>query len=58
LLTDALCGCEGEYQALVAYSSGRLYFAQKGFNAAAGWSGLSNNAFWPSSAIYFPLIQR
>jgi hypothetical protein len=58
LLTDALCGCAGEYQALIPYASGRLYFAQKGYSAAAGWSGLSNNAFWPSFDIYLPQVRR
>jgi len=58
LLTDTLCGCTGEYQALVPYTSGRLFFAQKSYNAAAGWSGLSNNAFWPSNDIYLPMTQH
>jgi hypothetical protein len=58
LLTDSLCGCAEEHQALIPYVGGTLYFAQKGFNEEGGWSALSNNAFWPSNDIYIPVVSR
>ena len=58
LLTDSLCGCAEEYQALVPYNGGTLYFSQRSYNTAGGWSGVSNNAFWPVHDIYLPTILR
>jgi hypothetical protein len=58
LLTDELCGCAEEHQALIPYVGGTLYFAQKGFNEEGGWSAISNNAFWPSFEIFLPIMKR
>jgi len=58
VLTDTLCACASSYTALLTYSGGTLFFAHKGINTAGGWSPLSNNAFWPHSDVYLPLVQR
>jgi hypothetical protein len=58
LLTDELCGCADQHQALIPYVGGTLYFAHKGFNAEGGWSVLSNNASWPHYDIYLPIVFR
>jgi hypothetical protein len=58
LLTDELCGCADQHQALIPYVGGTLYFAHKGFNAEGGWSALSNNASWPHYDIYLPIVFR
>ncbi len=42
----------------VPYAGGTVYFALKSQNAAGNWSGLSNNAFWPSFDIFLPLLAR
>ncbi len=58
LLTDSLSGRASSYQAVIPYNGGRLYFAHKSFNAVGGWSGLSNNAFWPHYDVFLPLMRR
>ena len=42
----------------VDYTGGTLYLALKHQNAEGAWSALSNNAFWPHSDIYLPLIMK
>lgn len=58
LLTNELCGCASSYQAVIPYAGSTLYLAHKSFNTTGGWSGLSNNAFWPSYEIYLPQVRR
>ncbi len=58
LLTSALSGSADAFTAEVPYTGSVLYFTQKSYNTAGGWSGLSNNAFWPSFDIYLPLVRR
>jgi hypothetical protein len=58
LLTDSLAGNAASFTASVLYTSGTLYFAQKGYHDAGGWSELSNNAFWPHYDIYIPFVRH
>ena len=58
LLTDALDGDVSAFTAAVPYSGDPIYFAHRWQNAAGAWSGLSNNAFWPSFPLYLPLMLR
>ena len=46
------------FTTVVPYSTGVLYFALKSQAAVGSWSGLSNNAFWPSHTIFLPLIRK
>jgi hypothetical protein len=58
LLTDTYPGSAEMYSAVVPYTSGTAYFALKTHGGTeAGWSELSNNAFWPSQQIYLPVIR-
>lgn len=58
LISSSLPGNANQYQALIPYSGGTLYFAHKSFNSAGGWSALSNNAFWPRFDIFLPLTMQ
>ncbi|MFZ6028756.1 MAG: hypothetical protein ACOYYS_13655 [Chloroflexota bacterium] len=58
LLSDSLAGSAGAYTAVLPYSGGELYFAQRAYNTAGGWSEVSNNVFWPRSETYLPAILR
>jgi hypothetical protein len=40
------------------YAGGTVYFALKSQNVAGDWSDLSNNAFWPRTDVYLPLLLR
>ncbi len=42
----------------VNYTGRTLYFALKSQNSMGDWSELSNNAFWPHSDVYLPLITK
>jgi hypothetical protein len=55
-LTSNLIG--NSYTATVPYASGVRYFALKSQAATGAWSGLSNNAFWPSRTVFLPLIRK
>jgi hypothetical protein len=57
-LNDALCTCTMTYTVTLPYTSGTLYFAHKSYNAAGGWSKVSNNVFWPHFDIYLPSLYR
>lgn len=57
-LTDSLPGSQGIYTASLPYSGGTIYFALKGQNAAGEWSPASNNAFFPFSNNYLPILRR
>jgi hypothetical protein len=58
LLTDTLPGSAEAFTAIAPYSGGLIYFALKTQNAGGDWSNLSNNAFWPSQAIYLPVVAK
>jgi hypothetical protein len=58
LLTDTLPGSAEAFTTIVPYSEGLIYFALKTQNAGGDWSNLSNNAFWPSQAIYLPVVTK
>jgi len=58
VLTDSLPGSQGAYTASLPYSGGTIYFALKGQNAAGEWSPVSNNAFYPFSNNYLPILCR
>jgi len=57
LLSSNLSGTANIYTATVPYNSGTIYFALKTQNSA-GWSPLSNNAFWPQQPVYLPVILK
>jgi len=57
LLTDTLPGDAETYTATVPYGDSTVYFALKSQNEG-GWSGLSNNAFWPHWDVFLPLVLR
>ena len=57
LLTDALNGSASMFTAVISQSD-PVYFAHRWQNAVGAWSGLSNNAFWPSFPLYLPLVLR
>jgi hypothetical protein len=42
----------------VPTTGGTVYFALKSQNGDGGWSGLSNNGFWPRTDVYMPAILR
>ncbi len=58
LLTNTLPGGTGIFTAVLHYGGGHVYFAHRWQNTAGVWSGLSNNAFWPASHVYLPLVSR
>jgi hypothetical protein len=58
LLTGTLPGDASSYTALIPYTNGTLYFAHRSYNAAGGWSALSNNAYWPYYDIRLPIVMR
>jgi hypothetical protein len=42
----------------VPYTGGALYFALKSQSAGGNWSALSNNAFWPYTSVWIPLVLK
>jgi hypothetical protein len=42
----------------VPYSGGIIYFALAYWNNCGEESFVSNNAFWPRSDVYLPLVMR
>jgi len=57
-LVEATLGGTGAFTATIPYAGGTRYFALKTQNAVGDWSALSNNAFWPSTSVYLPLVLR
>lgn len=53
-----LPGVAEAHTAVVAYTTGTVYFALETQNAGGDWSDLSNNAFWPQRKLYLPLACR
>jgi hypothetical protein len=47
-----------ELTTAVPTTGGTVYFALKSQNGDGGWSGLSNNGFWPRTDVYMPAILR
>jgi hypothetical protein len=58
VLIDALPGVVEAYTATIPYDRGTVFFALKSQNAAADWSDLSNNAFWPVEQLWLPAIPK
>jgi hypothetical protein len=54
----SLPGDQGSYQADVAYAGGMLYVALTTQNAQGLTAMISNNAFWPQTLLYLPVIFR
>jgi hypothetical protein len=54
----AVPGDAGRFTADVSYEGGTVFFALKMQNDAGDWSALSNNAFWPRTTLYLPLLVR
>jgi hypothetical protein len=55
ILSNNLSGAAHVFTATIPYTNGTIYFALKTQNSA-GWSPLSNNAFWPQQNVYLPVI--
>ncbi len=59
ILTDNLPGSATTFAAVIPYQPGdTAYFALKSQNSLGEWSGLSNNASWPSREVYLPLVLK
>ena len=58
LITDTLPGGTETFTATVPYGGDTIYFALKSQNGEGDWSDVSNNAFWPSQAIFLPLVTK
>jgi hypothetical protein len=58
LLTNSLPGTADSFTASVPSTGGTVYFAFKAQNVEGVYSGLSNNAFWPTQDLYLPLLRR
>jgi hypothetical protein len=58
LFADTLPGGTETFTATVPYGGGTIYFALKSQNGEGDWSDVSNNAFWPSRAIFLPLVTK
>lgn len=56
LITDILPGGVETLTAVVPYIGGTQYFAHRSQNIEGDWSGLSNNAAWPLTCIYLPIV--
>ena len=46
------------YTTTVPYAGGVMYFALKSQATTGVWSGLSNNAYWPSRTVFLPVIRK
>ncbi|HNT74157.1 MAG TPA: DUF4091 domain-containing protein [Anaerolineae bacterium] len=58
VISDSLPASTDRLTVTVPYVGDTVYFALKPQNATGAWLGLSNNAFWPSMAVYLPLVMR
>ncbi len=58
VITDTLPGGADVLTAGMSYSGGIVYFALKFQTDSGAWSPLSNVTFWPSQAVYLPVILR
>jgi hypothetical protein len=56
VLSDILSGSISSYIAVVPYTNSTLYFVQKSYSSDGGWSGLSNNEFWPHLKVSLPIL--
>jgi hypothetical protein len=54
----ALRGDAEDFNANVPYDGGTVFFALKTQNDMGEWSALSNNAFWPRTNVWLPLLSR
>jgi hypothetical protein len=58
LLADALPGSTRLFTETIPYDDGVVFFVLRSQNVDGAWSGLSNNAFWPSQKQYLPLTAK
>ena len=58
LLTDTLPGSSETFTATLPYGGGTVYFGQRSQDGLGQWSDVSDDAFWPASHVYLPLVSR